>query len=54
MRISAIVGPWAMLATCALADDAYLEHAKRLMKETPLIDTHIDLPAIMRSLSTSP
>jgi hypothetical protein len=27
-------------------------HAIKIMRESPLIDTHIDLPQIIRSLST--
>lgn len=34
--------------------DPYLEQALSLMAETPLIDTHIDLPQIMRSLTRKP
>jgi membrane dipeptidase len=30
--------------TSAAADDRYLERAKRILKQTPLIDTHNDLP----------
>lgn len=31
-------------------EDVYLEQAIRLMNDTPLIDTHVDLPQIIRSL----
>lgn len=30
----------------------FLEQAIKLMEESPLLDTHIDLPQIIRSLST--
>ena len=40
------------LASCAAAGSAidYLEQAIELMEESPLLDTHIDLPQIFRSL----
>lgn len=31
---------------------SFYSHALTLMKESPLIDTHIDLPQIIRSLGT--
>jgi hypothetical protein len=41
-----------MAASCVSAASASTyEHALRLMKESPLIDSHIDLPQILRSLS---
>lgn len=33
------------------AKDTTYDHAVRLMEESPLVDTHIDLPQILRSLS---
>jgi hypothetical protein len=40
------------LTTARTASDAstHLDHAIKLMSENPLIDTHIDLPQIIRSL----
>lgn len=41
-----------LAAACALtaqADSTY-DHAIRLMEASPLIDTHVDLPQILRSL----
>jgi hypothetical protein len=32
----------------------YLDEAKALLAESPLLDTHIDLPQIFRSLCTIP
>jgi hypothetical protein len=41
-----------MVAGCVSAASASTyEHAIRLMEESPLIDSHIDLPQILRSLS---
>lgn len=34
------------------ADSVFHDRAISLMKESPLVDTHIDLPQILRSLST--
>lgn len=49
-RISALVGLVAGLAaTCTAAESTY-DHAIRLMEASPLIDTHVDLPQILRSL----
>ena len=31
--------------------DGFLDEAIKLMEESPLLDTHIDLPQIIRSLS---
>jgi hypothetical protein len=43
----------AMTAACVgfVGAETSHEHALRLMEESPLIDTHIDLPQILRSLS---
>jgi hypothetical protein len=44
----------AVAASCVSAAAAFThEHAIRLMEESPLIDSHIDLPQILRSLSKS-
>jgi hypothetical protein len=41
-----------MVAGCvSVASASTYEHAIRLMEESPLIDSHIDLPQILRSLS---
>jgi uncharacterized membrane protein YeaQ/YmgE (transglycosylase-associated protein family) len=41
-----------IVAGCVGAASASIyEHAIRLMEESPLIDSHIDLPQILRSLS---
>ena len=43
-----------ILATYVHCDASdYLEQAVKLMEESPLLDTHIDLPQIIRSLSKS-
>lgn len=34
--------------------DEFLDQAIQLMEETPLLDTHIDLPQIVRSLCKNP
>jgi hypothetical protein len=41
----------ASLVVTSYAESTY-DHAIRLMEASPLIDTHIDLPQILRSLST--
>lgn len=56
MRLTAwLCAPMLAYATGAAASDAsdYLEQAIKLMEESPLIDTHIDLPQIFRSLRKS-
>lgn len=40
------------VGACATGVSTY-EHAIGLMEESPLIDSHIDLPQILRSLSKS-
>jgi hypothetical protein len=43
-----------MAAACVSAATASTyQHAIKLMEESPLIDSHIDLPQILRSLSKS-
>lgn len=36
-----------------VCDDAFRAHAIELMESSPLIDGHVDLPFIVRSLGTS-
>jgi hypothetical protein len=45
---------WAalLLPSAVVAASSLHEQAIRLMEEFPLLDTHIDLPQIIRSLST--
>jgi hypothetical protein len=41
-----------MVAGCvSTASASTYQHAIKLMEESPLIDSHIDLPQILRSLS---
>ena len=40
----------AMAGAAAGSASDYLEQAIQLMEESPLVDTHIDLPQIFRSL----
>jgi hypothetical protein len=43
-----------MVAGCvSTASASTYQHAIKLMEESPLIDSHIDLPQILRSLSKS-
>ena len=46
-HIAAVV--LASAAAVAHAESTY-DHAVRLMKASPLLDTHVDLPQILRSL----
>lgn len=44
-----------LLISCTIlpvnaAEDVYYARAVQLMEETPLVDTHVDLPQIIRSL----
>lgn len=53
-----LLNPWLLpILTAVVAGSdvntagGFHEHAIKLMEESPLIDTHIDLPQIIRSLS---
>jgi hypothetical protein len=37
-----------------ISHDIYREQALKLLEESPLVDTHVDLPQIIRSLGKSP
>ncbi|KAL2418243.1 Dipeptidase 1 [Exophiala dermatitidis] len=55
MRFARLVWATAALgsiASCSSSD--FLAQAVRLMEESPLIDTHVDLPQVMRSLGRRP
>lgn len=53
VRLRVIIATMAAGYASANSASTY-EHAIRLMEESPLIDSHIDLPQILRSLSKSP
>jgi membrane dipeptidase len=46
-----IFGFIAFAESAASDADSFLDQAVKLMEESPLVDTHIDLPQIIRSLS---
>jgi membrane dipeptidase len=46
-----IFGFIAFAESAASDADSFLNQAVKLMEESPLVDTHIDLPQIIRSLS---
>ncbi|OAG43822.1 hypothetical protein AYO21_02049 [Fonsecaea monophora] len=56
MHLARVLSVIPLLATSLAQSsaDGFLEQAVKLMEESPLLDTHIDLPQIIRSLNRRP
>jgi hypothetical protein len=54
MRVPLLLLFHALLSQVHSDATDYLDEARALMEESPLLDTHIDLPQIFRSLRTIP